>query len=163
MKRLTLIGLVVTVVISGCGGGGDSDDASRAAFEAADKFAIAQLQVKWHEANSTKNLDMAMSQFADDAVFTLGGQTYRGKDQIRNFLATKAAPFKPENNWTALHPAFRVRITAVEDRGTMHFECHFVDREARQFTASVQGDAKVARINDRWLITSLVGSGNATL
>ncbi len=161
MKRLMFVGFVLAVALIGCGGGG-SDDASREVFAAADKYAIGQLQVKWHDANSSKNLDLATSLFADDAVFTVGGQTYRGKDQIRSFFATKSAPFQPENNWTSLHPAFKLRITSVEDRGTIHFECHYVDRDDRQLKASVVGDAKVARINDEWLFTSLVG-GNATL
>ena len=163
MRRmtLTLICLALALVAGGCGGG-SSDDASREAFAAADRYAIGQLQVKWHEANSTKDLDLAMSLFADDAVMTLGGQTYRGQDQIRGFFTTRAGSFKPENNWTSLHPAFKVRITAVEDRGTIHFECHYVDRESRQFMASVLADARVARFDDRWMFTSLVGA-NATL
>lgn len=165
MNKLRAIGLIVTVAaavgLSGCGGD-DSAKASPATFEAADKYEINQLLVKWHEANSTKDLDLAMSLFSEEAVWTLAGQTYTGKEQIRNFLATKAGPFRPENHWTALHPAYKVRITAVEDRGTLHFQCHFVDPQTSEFKASVQGDVKVARIDGRWLFTNLVGS-NATL
>jgi uncharacterized protein YceK len=161
MKRLVLIGLALAALISGCGGN-DSPKASAETFEAADKYAIASLQTKWHEANSTKNLDLAMSLFADDAIITIGGHTYTGKDQIRNFLATKSGPFRPENNWTSLHPAFKVRITAVEDRGTIHFECHYVDVATQQFKSSVGADGRVARIHDKWLFTSLFG-GNAAL
>lgn len=163
MKALRTIGLMVMVAVglSGCGGD-DSPKASPAMFEAADKYEITQLQVKWHEANTAKNLDLAMSLFTDDAVFTLAGKTYSGKDQIRQWLATQAAPFRPENRWTSLHPSFKLRVTVVEDRGTLHFECHYVDPETQDFKASVQADAKVARVGDRWLFTSLVG-GNATL
>ena len=161
MKRWALIALALAA-LGGCGSGEDSKDASPATFEAADKFAISQIQVKWHEANTTKNLELAMSLFADDAVFTFGGNTYTGKSQIRNFLSTKAGAFRPENNWTSLHPAFKLRVTAVEDRGTIHFECHFVDVATQDFKASVAGDGKVARIGDKWLLTSLIG-GNATL
>jgi uncharacterized protein (TIGR02246 family) len=164
MRTRRATGLLVTVAmavaLSGCGG--DDSKASSAAFEAADKYEITQLQVKWHEALTTKNLDQAMSLFADDAVFTVGGQTYSGKEQIQNWLATKAAAFKPENRWTSLHPAFKLRVSAVDDRGTLHFECHFVDPETQQFKASLQGDARVARISGRWLFTSVAG-GNATL
>lgn len=164
MRTRRAIGLLMTlamgVAFSGCG----SDDSPKvsAAFQAADKFEISQLQVKWHEATTTKNLDLAMSLFADDAVFTVAGQTYSGKEQIRNWLGTKAAFFKPENRWTSLHPAFKLRVSAVDDRGTLHFECHFVDLETQQFKASTRGDARVARISGHWLFTSLVG-GNATL
>jgi uncharacterized protein (TIGR02246 family) len=165
MRTRRAIGLLMTVAmavaLSGCGGD-DASKASEAAFESADKYEIGQLQVKWHEALTTKNLDMAMSLFADDAVFTVAGQTYSGKEQIQNWLSTKAAPFKPENRWTSLHPAFKLRITAVDDQGTLHFECHFVDPETQEFKASLQADARVARISGRWLVTSLAG-GNATL
>jgi uncharacterized protein (TIGR02246 family) len=164
MRTRRAIGLLVTVAmavaLSGCGGDDPKD--SSAAFQTADKYEISQLQVKWHEATTTKSIDLAMSLFADDAVFTVAGQTYSGKEQIRNWLATKAAPFKPENRWTSLHPAFKLRVSAVDDRGTLHFECHFVDPETQQFKASLQGDARVARINGRWLFTSVAG-GNATL
>jgi len=162
MKSLALIGLALVAVLSGCGVGDDSAEASPATFEAADKFAITELQTRFHEANSTKNLELLMNLFADDAVFTVGGQTYAGKDQIRNFYVTKAGPFRPENNWTSLHPAFKVRITAVEDRGTIHFECHYVDVATQQFKSNVAADGKVARIKDKWLFTSMVAS-NASL
>ena len=164
MRTRRAIGLLTTVAmavaLSGCGG--DDSPKASAAFQAADKFEITQLQVKWHEATTAKDLDLAMSLFAEDAVFTVAGQTYSGTEQIRNWLATKAAFFKPENRWTSLHPAFKLRVSAVDDRGTLHFECHFVDPETQQFKASARGDARVARISGRWLFTSMVG-GNATL
>jgi len=162
MKRLALIGLALAAGLSGCGFGDRSADASPATFEAADKFAITELQTRFHEANSTKNLELLMSLFADDAVFTSGGHTFTGKDQIRNFYVTKAGPFRPENNWTSLHPAFKVRITAAEDRGTVHFECHYVDVATQEFKSSVGADGKVARIDGKWLFTSLLAS-NASL
>jgi len=160
MKRVTMVGvLLVASLLSACGSAGSK--ASASTTQEADKYEISQLQVRWHEANSTKNLDEAMNLFADDAVFTVGGRTSRGKDEIRRFLAT-AAPFNPENHWTSLHPAFKVRITVAKDRGTLHFECHFVDIDSKQFKASTSADAKVARIKGQWVFTSLVGS-NATL
>ena len=163
MNRLAMIGLaVVAAVAAAACSGGEGSAASPAVFEAADKYAISELQVKFHEANSTKDLELLMSLFADDAVFTLGGRTFVGKQAIRHFYITTVAPFRPENNWTSLHPAFKVRITVVEDRGTLHFECHYVDRATREFKASVAADGKVARIGDRWLFTGVVGS-EATL
>jgi hypothetical protein len=161
MRKLILVGLVLGALLSGCGGDG-SPKASPQTFEAADKYAIAQLQTRWHEANSTKNIEEVMALFADDAILTVGGQTYTGKDQIQNFVLTKSGPFRPENRWTSLHPAFKVRISSVEDRGTIHFECHYVDVATQAFKSSVAADAKVARVKDQWLFTSLVAS-NATL
>jgi len=161
LKPFALIGVALAAVFSACGGN-ESPKASAGTFEAADKFAISDLQTRWHEANSTKNLDLVMSLFADDAVMTIGGQHYSGKDQIRNFITTKSGPFQPQNHWTSLHPAFKVRITSVEDRGTIHFECHYVDVPTQAFKSSVAADGKVARIKDKWLFTSFVAS-NATL
>ena len=43
------------------------------------------------------------------------------------------------------------------DRGTLHFECHFVDSETKEVVAVTAGDADVARIDGKWLITNFVG------
>ena len=43
------------------------------------------------------------------------------------------------------------------DRGTLHFECHFVDAETGKVAAVTAGDADVARIDGKWLITNFVG------
>ena len=43
------------------------------------------------------------------------------------------------------------------DRGTLHFECHFVDAETSKVVAVTAGDADVARIDGEWLITNFVG------
>ena len=43
------------------------------------------------------------------------------------------------------------------DRGTLHFECHYVDAETGEVVAATAGDFDVARIDGKWLITNLVG------
>jgi hypothetical protein len=49
-------------------------------------------------------------------------------------------------------------LTTVNgDRGTLHFECHFVDAETGAVVAVTAGDADVARIDGHWLITNFVG------
>ena len=44
------------------------------------------------------------------------------------------------------------------DRGTLRFECHFVDLLTGKIAAVTGGNTDVARIDDRWLITNFVGS-----
>jgi hypothetical protein len=42
------------------------------------------------------------------------------------------------------------------------FECHFIDVKTSKVVAVVGADMEVARIDGRWLITSMVG-GSPTL
>ena len=63
----------------------------------------------------------------------------------------------PTNNWISDHPAYKLEITVNGDRGTLHFECHFVDSETKEVVAVTAGDADVARIDGQWLITNFVG------
>jgi hypothetical protein len=55
-----------------------------------------KVEIAFHEAGSTKNLDLMLSLFADDAVLTAGGKTYIGKDQIKSYWQA-AGPFQPQN------------------------------------------------------------------
>lgn len=54
------------------------------------------IESKWHQAATTKNVDLMMSLFADDAAVTSGGKTYTGKDQIRRFWQAGKA-FQPQS------------------------------------------------------------------
>jgi ketosteroid isomerase-like protein len=117
---------------------------------------------KWHEAMSTKNMDLAMSLFADDAVMTIAGKSLSGREEIRKFLSTQAAPLKPENHWTSLTHTPNIRHSVSGDRGTLFFECHYFDTGTRQLVNSVSGDARVVRRGQGWFFTNLAGGG-ATL
>jgi hypothetical protein len=46
---------------------------------------IHRIEIVFHEAGTTKNLDLMISLFADDATITSGGKTYTGKDQVRSY------------------------------------------------------------------------------
>jgi ketosteroid isomerase-like protein len=144
-----------------CGSGADAAS-QLALLKTADTAAIDQLEVKFHEASSTKDLDMMMSLWADNAVFTVGHQTLTGKDQIRQFYTTTAAPFRPENHWVSDTPAYKVRISVNGDTGTMYFECHYVDAVTHELKSLVTADTKVARIHGQWMFTNLV-AGTAIL
>jgi len=128
----------------------------------ADTYAIDQIEKSFHEAMSKKDIDQLMSVWAPNATFTFGpGQTATGKKQIREFWL-KSTAFKPETQWVSDHPAYKLRVTVSGDRGTLHFECHFVDVTTGKVAAVTAADQDVARIDGRWLVTNMVG-GTAEL
>jgi hypothetical protein len=83
-------------------------------------------------------------------------------DEIREFWMMKSPAFDPANTWISDHPAYKLEVTVNGDRGTLHFECHFIDAETSEVVAVTAGDADVARIDGKWLITNFVG-GTAEL
>jgi uncharacterized protein (TIGR02246 family) len=159
MRKGWVLGMtaMLTVALAACGSGGNKAAVAELQRQA-DFFAIEQIEVKWHQASSTKDVDLMMTLWADDATFTIGSTTLTGKDQIRNFFATEAAPFKPENQWVSETPAYKIRVTVDGDEGTLYFECHYVDVATRQVTAVVGADQNVARIGGRWVITNAIAA-----
>ncbi|MGH2594833.1 MAG: YybH family protein [Actinomycetota bacterium] len=157
MKKILATALTLALFPAACRSGTDTSSQDRLQLRA-DRYAIEQIEVNWHKASSTKDLDLMMSLWADDATATLGGKTYTGKDQIRQFFATQAAPFQPGNNWVSDTPAYKVQITVDGDKGTLYFECHYIDATTGRVVAVVSADQDVARINGRWLITTLVSA-----
>ncbi len=89
------------------------------------------------------------------------GATLTGKQQIRRFWLAAPA-FQPDNRWVSDTAAYKIRITVNGDRGTLHFECHYIDSKTRKLGPVTAADQQVARINGSWLITDMVG-GSATL
>jgi uncharacterized protein (TIGR02246 family) len=63
----------------------DAADAP-ATSELADRAAIQNLVVKYTIALDTLDADMYASVFAEDAEFTFGGNTYKGRDAIRKIV-----------------------------------------------------------------------------
>ena len=157
MRNFFVATLTVALFLTACGSGIDKETQDRLQL-LADRYAIEQIEVNWHKASSTKDIDLMMSLWADDATATLGGQTYTGKDQIRDFFTTQAAPFQPGNDWVSDTPAYKIRVTVDGDKGTLYFECHYVDVVTKTVVAVVSADQDVARINGRWLITRLVSA-----
>jgi uncharacterized protein (TIGR02246 family) len=157
MRRMLIIGPILALSLAACGSG---EDAARlqALQEQADIQAIEQIEVNWHKAASTKDIDLVMSLFDPDATFTLGSTVLRGTDEIRDFFVNEAAPFQPQNNWVSETPAYKVRATVNGDKGTLYFECHYVDVETGKVVAVVGAEEDVARIEGRWVITRLIGS-----
>jgi ketosteroid isomerase-like protein len=155
MKRLAMLGVAIAVLLTACGGSGKKSAAEQLAQQQSDLYAIDQIERTWHKAASTHNVDLMMSIWADDATFNLGTETLRGKAQIRAFWTHKAPPFKPENHWISDTPAFKIRTTVSGDKGTLYFECHYIDVKTGKVALVVGADQNVERIKGKWLITSL--------
>ena len=51
-------------------------------------------------------------------------------------------------------PAYKIRITANGDKGTLYFECHYVDVKTGKVVSVVGADQNVQKIDGKWLITS---------
>ena len=151
-KKLLLVGLLV-LTATACGSS-KSSSSTQALQTQADKLAIQEIEVNWHRASSTKDIDLMMSLWAPDATFNIGTETLTGKAQIRDFFIHKAAPFQPENHWLSDTPAYKLRATVNGDKGTLYFECHYIDTKTSRVVSVVGADQNVARINGKWLITN---------
>lgn len=164
MRTLSMGGALALLVLAlaACGGAGASSGSDEAMQHQADLYAIDQIEKTWHRATSTQDVDLMMSLWAPNATFTVGpGQTLVGKNQIRGFWL-KAPVFQPKNHWVSETPAYKIRITVNGDKGTLYFECHYVDPKTQKVTQYTAADQQVARIDGRWLITNHVGA-TATL
>ena len=69
-----------------------------------------------------------MSLWAPHATFTSApGRPRSGRSRSGSVWLNKSEAFKPDNHWVSDTPAYKVRITVNGDRGTLNFECHYVD------------------------------------
>jgi hypothetical protein len=163
MRRVLLILAMVAggTVVAACGSDPPSSGVTSAQLASlqtqADMYQIDQIEVTWHKAASTKDLNLMMSIWADNATFQIGTQTASGTAQIRA-MWVQSKPFQPQNDWVDETPAYKKIITVSGNTGTIYFECHFVDVPTRKLVAVVATNAEVAKINGRWLITSSLGS-----
>jgi len=168
--RILFIGVVVAVVAAAAlvvslvawGGSSGGSISDKAAQRRADLWAIDRIEKNFHKATSTKDIDLMMSLWAPHATFTGGGSSAIGKKQIRDFWLTSSETFAPGNTWVSETIPYKVRITVNGDRGTLYFECHYVDQKTGKVEKVTAADGDVARINGKWLITNLAGA-SATL
>jgi hypothetical protein len=128
--------------------------AEKSAQRDADYYAIDQIEKVWHEAASTHDVSKMMTLWAPNATFNIGTQTLHGTGQLRDFFTNKAAPFQPQNHWVSDTPAYKIRITVNGDKGTLYFECHYIDVKTKKVAVVVGADQNVQKINGKWLITN---------
>jgi ketosteroid isomerase-like protein len=165
MRKLLIGGALAVVVVSlaACGGSSSSSASEEAVQRKADFYAIDQLEVKFHRATSRHDIDLMMSLWAPNATFTVSpGQTLTGKEQIRRFWVSQSKVFQSDIHWVSDTAAYKIRSTANGDRGTLYFECHYLDSRTGKVAAITAADQQVARIDGHWLITNMVGA-SATL
>jgi hypothetical protein len=158
MKRMAALFVVLAVSLAACGGSGKKSAASEDVQRQADLYAIDQIEKTWHKASSTHDVDLMMTLWAPDATFNNGTETLTGKAEIRDFFTHKAGPFQPQNHWVSETPAYKIRTTVNGDKGTLYFECVYVDVKTGKVAAVVGADQNVQKINGKWLITSLAGA-----
>ena len=150
--------LVLVISLAACGSSGNNSATQQATQRSADDYAIDQIEKTWHKAASTHNVNLMMTLWAPDATFNIGTETLRGAKQIRNFFAHKAAPFQPQNRCVSDTPAYKIRVTVNGDKGTLYFECDYIDVKTGKVASVVSADQNVQRINGKWLITSLAAA-----
>jgi hypothetical protein len=120
-------------------------------------YQIDQIERSWHKAASTHNLNLMMSLWAPNSSATIAGKTYSGTAAIRT-LFSKAGPFQPQNHWISDTPAWKIRTTVNGNKGTLYFECHYVDIDTSKVVAVVGADLDVQKINGKWLVVDLASS-----
>lgn len=165
MRKLVIaIGILpVTVALAACTGSGTSSPADQDLQRQADLWGIDQIEKDFHHATTLQDIDLMMTLWAPSATLTVGpGQTATGIDEIRQLFLEKSAAFQPGTHWISDHPAYKLEITVNGDRGTLHFECHYLDFDTGSVALVTAADLDVARIDGRWLITNMV-AGSTTL
>ena len=160
MRTLLIGGVLGALVLalSGCGSSSGASGDAAATQRRVDLYEISTIERSFHEAISKKNINEMVRLFAPHATGTFGpGKTVTGTEAIRQaWLKSKA--WKPATHWLSDHPAYKLKVTVDGDRGTLHFECHFIDVQSGKVAATTAGNLDVARIDGRWLITNFVGS-----
>ena len=110
----------------------------------------------FHKATTLQDIDLMMSLWAPHATLSIGSDlTGSGTDEIRRVFLEGTLLFEP-THLISDHPAYKVRITVSGDRGTLHFECHYVDAATGEVVLTTETDMDVARIDGQWLITNMV-------
>ena len=158
MRRMALLGVALAVALAGCGGSGKKSASGPDVQRQADLYAIDQIERTWHKASSMKDVNLMMTIWADDATFTTSSKTYSGKAEIRAFFESQAAPFKPGNDWVSDTPAYKVKATVDGDKGTLYFECDYIDVPTKKVQVVVSADQQVVRVNGTWLIKAAISA-----
>jgi uncharacterized protein (TIGR02246 family) len=148
--------VVAVIALGGCGSTGGGTASAEIQKKAA-LYEIDQLEQTWHKAASNHDIDLMMSIWAPDATFTFSGKTAVGKAAVRKVLAA-AGPFQPQNHWVSETPAYKMRTTVNGDKGTLYFECHYVDVKTGKLMIVVSADQNVQKIDGKWLITNGVAA-----
>lgn len=157
MKKVVIIAALAALVLSVSAYAAERGSSGTSIQKQAALYQIESIERTWHKAASLKNLNLMMSLWAPNATETVAGKTVAGKAAIREVFA-KAGPFQPQNHWISDTAAYKIRITVNGNRGTLYFECHYIDVDTGKVAAVVGADQQVQKINGKWLITNLAAS-----
>ena len=149
MRRLTGVLMIASGLATACGG------VSAASDTGADVAQVKALESTVHKAQTSKNVDLLMSIWDEDATLTAPGKTYTALKEIRDYWAMTAPVFKPENNWIELTATFRNTASVHGDQGTFHFECYFLDIPTMTVKGVSVFESTVVRRDDRWLLKAV--------
>lgn len=117
---------------------------------------VKQVESTYHLALATKDLNLMMSIFSDDAVLTApDGTVYNGKAAIRTFYATKAPAMQPQNHWAAFVLSYRMQASVTGDAATFTFECHMVDIATNRMMVHHRIDMTLNRQGFQWLVKTM--------
>ena len=111
---------------------------------------------RFHQATSRKDIDLMMSLCAPDATFTLPGTDRRREEGDPAFWLTSRV--HAANKWVSDTPAYKMRITVNGDRGHALLRVPLRRPQDEKVVVDTAADQEVARINGRWLITSMAGA-----
>ena len=120
--------------------------------ELLDRAAIQNLVVKYTIALDTLDADMYASVFAEDAEFTFGGNTYKGRDAIRKIVTGLQERRKGPNRRAEVVPRSLQHLRRVRERHEAHHRSYWqtiigaVERSVqRRRHGALRGHAREAR------------------
>jgi hypothetical protein len=127
----------------------------------ADVLAARNVEVTFHTAGSVlpeKSLDLMMSIYADDAVLTHtahDNKVYTGKAELRRYWGDVSGPFRPEHHWIGYTPAMRMHAEIDGDKGSLYFECLWMDMDNNAVGAHSFSDMTLARVYGHWVVKAI--------
>jgi hypothetical protein len=155
-----LVSSLLVAVTSGSGAAASDRDNNHHKRVGADVAALHDIQSRFHESVSGGgNIVELMSLWADDATFTAGGTTNRGKDEIRAFFL-KSGGFT--HNWVSVSPTFKTRISVDGKTADIYFECHFVAWQANPQVVVTHGtfEGTARKVRGHWLFWHITAGVN---
>ncbi len=130
----------------------------------ADREGVEATLVRYTTGLDTFDPDIYVSAFAEDAEFTIGERTYRGRDEIRTIItdlqagrAERAADADPENDPPAsMHHVMSNAVITFVDADTAQHRSYWmtVTGGGRDFAVAAQGryEDELVKRDGEWLI-----------
>jgi hypothetical protein len=145
MRRTLTITIVLILSFSGFALAAGAEE------NAEDFMQMHQIESTWHQAATTKNVNLIMSLFVGDASLTTGGKTYTGTAQLRQFWQA-SKPFQPQSQLVGYTPPYRLKYDLEGNSGHLYFECLYVDNATKKIVSHVGVHADLIHVDDHWLI-----------